>query len=167
MATSDRSTKAEGIDLAPRVDRAGSQSVIDFGPTSTFRFIASGGPGLPDLYEERDQRGDSAPLHSHPWPSWELVIEGEIRVVVGEDEHVLGTGDAIYLPPDVPHTYVVESETAHLIGMNLSNGRFESLQRQAAPLFNGDGAPDMEAVIALAAEHDVDLLGPPLSPKSR
>ncbi len=166
MAMSERSTKPEGIDVAPRVERVASTSVIEFGPTSTFRFIAPGGPGLPDFYEERDQRGDSAPLHSHPWPSWELVIEGEIRVVVGDDEHVLGTGDAIYVPPDVPHTYVVESETAHLVGMNLSSGRFESLQRKAGSLFNEDRVPDIEAVMALAAEHDVDVLGPPLSPKS-
>ena len=166
MATSDGSTKADGIDTTPRVQRAGLPPAIDFGPTSTFRFIAAGGPGLPDFYEERDQRGDGAPLHSHPWPSWELVIEGEIRVLVGDDEHVLGAGDAIYLPPDVPHTYVVESETAHLVGMSMSNGRFESLQRNAAPLFSGDGAPDMEAVMALAAEHDVNLIGPPLLPRT-
>jgi hypothetical protein len=61
------------------------------------------------------------------------------------------------------HAYVVESDTAHAVGIGLSGGRFPSLQRKAAPLMAAEGGPPMDAVMALAAEHGTAILGPPLS----
>jgi mannose-6-phosphate isomerase-like protein (cupin superfamily) len=145
------------------VQRGATAERVPFGPTDSIRFMADGGPGLPEFYEERAGRGDGPPLHSHPWPSWELVLEGRIRFVVDGDTHVLVAGDSIYIPPEVPHAYVVESDTAHAVGIGLSGGRFPSLQRKAAPLMATEGGPPMDALMALTAEHDTTILGPPLS----
>jgi mannose-6-phosphate isomerase-like protein (cupin superfamily) len=145
------------------VQRGATAERVPFGPTDSIRFMADGGPGLPEFYEERAGRGDGPPLHSHPWPSWELVLEGRIRFVVDGDTHVLVAGDSIYIPPEVPHAYVVESDTAHAVGIGLSGGRFPSLQRKAAPLMATEGGPPMDEVMALAGEHDTAILGPPLS----
>jgi quercetin dioxygenase-like cupin family protein len=136
---------------------------IEFSPTSRFSFVASGGPGAPELFEERSVRGDGPPLHRHPWPTWEIVVSGTVRVQVEGIDHLVTAGGTIFTPAGAAHAYVVESDEAHLIGMGLSEGRFHRLQSQAPPLFAAEGGPDMAAVAALAASCDVELLGPPLA----
>ena len=147
----------------PSVQRAAEAERIPFGPTDLLRFISNGGAGLPEFYEERAARGDGPPLHSHPWPSWELVISGQVRFVVDGATHVLGPSDAIYIPAEVAHAYVVESDDAHAVGIGLSAGRFPSAQRKAAALMAAEAGPPMDQLVALAAEHSITVLGPPLS----
>ncbi|MCC5953915.1 MAG: cupin domain-containing protein [Acidimicrobiia bacterium] len=131
--------------------------------TNGFRFLADGSDGAPDIYEELGGRGDGPPLHRHPWASWELVLEGRVRMVAGGETYVLGPGDALHIPSGVPHAYIVESETARLVGVSLSGGRFPDLQRVAGPLLTAPGGPDREAMARNAAAHDAELLGPPLT----
>lgn len=57
----------------------------------------------------------------------------------------------------------MESDAAHAVGINLSEGRFPSLQRQAAPLMAMEGPPPMDEIAALAADHGLTVLGPPLA----
>jgi len=146
-----------------RVQSFEASEPIAFSPTSLFRILFEGGAGLPDFFEERSQKGDSPPLHKHPWPSWELVITGQLRFQIGEQMFVAKPGDMIYVPPDVPHSYLVESEHAHTVGINLSDGRFPVLQRQAAPLMVAPAGPDFEKIMALAQTQGVEILGPPLT----
>lgn len=127
-----------------------------------FSFPLSGRQGHPQLFLERSPRGSGPPLHRHRWPSWEIVLEGQVRFQVDGREHVLGPGDCIYTPPNVPHAYVVESEVARIVGLDESDGRFEQLQRGAAEILAGPGEPDMEAVGQHAAKSGVEILGPPL-----
>jgi hypothetical protein len=39
--------------------------------TNAFRVMSDGTGDSPDFYEDCGIRGDSAPLHRHPWASWE------------------------------------------------------------------------------------------------
>lgn len=143
------------------VQRAG-EGAFRFGG-STVRFLSEGAPGIPEFYEERSVRGDSAPLHRHPWPSWEMVLSGELLFVVEGEEHRLGPGDAVYIPGGVTHSYLVLSDEAWAVGTGTSDGRFAALQMGAAPQFDGPGPPDMAVVGRLADEAGVEILGPPLS----
>lgn len=146
-----------------RVVRHGEAKTYSFVPSDKLSFLFSGVPGQPEMFDGIGERGNSPPLHRHPWASWELVIEGQVRFSVDGEEHVLGPGDFIYTPPNAPHSYIIESERARMVGFNHPAGRFEDLQRKAAPLFQAEGGPDFEAVARLAAEHEVELLGPPLT----
>ncbi|MCA9679160.1 MAG: cupin domain-containing protein [Kofleriaceae bacterium] len=149
----------------PFVTRAAEQPRHGFGPTGGFAFPFAGHAGHPELVVERGGRGSSAPLHRHGWASWEIVLEGRVRFVVDGQEHLLGPGDAIYTPPNVPHTYVIESETAQLVALNEPSSRFEQLQREVAPMMAGPGQPDFAAIGKRAAELGVEVLGPPLTPR--
>lgn len=136
---------------------------VPFSPTSRFSFVCPGDPDTPEFFEEHSGRGDGPPLHRHPWPTWELVISGTLRVVIDDAEFRVEAGGTIYTPAGAAHTYVVESDEAHVISVGLSGGRFHRLQTQAPPLLMAEGGPDMAAVGELAASVDVELLGPPLS----
>ncbi|MDZ7673964.1 MAG: cupin domain-containing protein [Acidimicrobiales bacterium] len=106
------------------------------------------------------------PLHRHPWASWEYLVEGELRVVIDEEEFHVSSGDFLYTPPSAAHTYVVESDIARIVGFNHPGGHFEDLNREVAPMFLEPGGPDMEVVVRSAAEHGVEILGPPLGAAS-
>ncbi|MEM2606681.1 MAG: cupin domain-containing protein [Ignisphaera sp.] len=43
--------------------------------------------------------------HSHPWEHEILVLEGELKVSVEDEEHYLKPFTAIYIPPNKVHSY--------------------------------------------------------------
>jgi mannose-6-phosphate isomerase-like protein (cupin superfamily) len=51
--------------------------------------------------------GISPPLHRHDFGSESFyVIEGGMRVLVGDSEVTLGPGDLVRIPPSTPHTFM-------------------------------------------------------------
>lgn len=147
-----------------RVLRRAEAPVVQLTPTDGYRFMTSGQAGQPEIFEEVGGRGDGPPLHRHPWASWELVLEGKVRFLIDGEQHELGPGDFVYTPRGASHCYRIESETARIVGINEAGGMLEKLQRAAAPLFHKPGPPDMQAIMRIATEHRVEVLGPPLPP---
>ena len=73
---------------------------------------ASGADGL-SVLESLAREGDGPPLHVHHHEDEVFfVLEGRLRLRVGEADHELGAGEAALGPRGVPHTYRVESEQA-------------------------------------------------------
>lgn len=126
----------------------------------------AGVEGHPDFWENTAGRGDSAPLHRHSWATWELILEGRISYVVDGEEFIAEAGDFVYTPPNAAHTYVVESETSRMVGFNHPAPRFAEIQFGAMDLFAAPGGPDMQKLVQFAAEHGVEVLGPPIQPRT-
>jgi quercetin dioxygenase-like cupin family protein len=51
----------------------------------------------------RFERNTVAPLHWHDEEQISFVIEGEFEFQVGDETRVLRPGDAVVIPPNVPH----------------------------------------------------------------
>ncbi|MGQ0617705.1 MAG: cupin domain-containing protein [Acidimicrobiia bacterium] len=148
---------------APIVTRGENALTFTTAPTDVMRFLALGDHSAPDVYVERLAPGDGPPLHRHPWVTWEVVVEGRLRALVGDDTYELGAGDLLFTPPDVPHTFMAIGEIdAEIVGINWPGG-FHHLYAELAPLFQGDGPPDFGALAAAAARHGAEILGPPLA----
>lgn len=148
---------------APFVTRHADALTVGLSPTNRFAFpFAERDGDHPEVYVESAGRGDGPPVHQHGWPTWELVLEGEVLFQVDGQDFLLGAGDAMYTPPGVAHAYMVKSDTARLVGINGAGGRLSRLQRRAEPLFAAGGPPDMRQVAAIAAEEGVTVMGPPL-----
>ncbi|MEM7426244.1 MAG: cupin domain-containing protein [Pseudomonadota bacterium] len=47
--------------------------------------------------------GSIYPLHSHPFEQTSVVIDGRMRLTVGDEVREVGPGDMWFVPPDVPH----------------------------------------------------------------
>ncbi|MBK8206666.1 MAG: cupin domain-containing protein [Planctomycetes bacterium] len=150
----------------PAIVRKGEGPGCSLGPGQDFRFPFYGDIDQPGVYVEHSKRGSAAPLHKHPWAGLEFVADGEVRFILGDKEHVLKSGDFVYIPPDVPHTYVVESETARMFGVVYPGAKFREMQIEADALFKAPGGPDMGKIVKLAASHGVDVLGPPPQPRA-
>ena len=89
-----------------KITRSADAVMHSFSPTETMRFLLSGGDGEPDVMVEEFGRGDGPPMHRHPWATWSVVVEGQVRVVAGDTDIELGSGDFCYTGPDVPHAFV-------------------------------------------------------------
>ncbi|HEY8630337.1 MAG TPA: cupin domain-containing protein [Gaiellaceae bacterium] len=116
--------------------------------------------------------GDMPPLHLHQTDdeAW-YVLEGEMSFFVADNEPIrIEAGAIAFGPKGLPHTYRVEGgQDARWLAI-CTPGDFERFvlaasrpaERQELPP-HGDPPTEQEvtAITALAAEHGVELLGPP------
>lgn len=61
-------------------------------------WTAQGNPGEEPLYQ-------APPLHRHGEDEAWYVLEGKLRVHVGEQVHEIAAGGAVIVPGEVPHTF--------------------------------------------------------------
>lgn len=131
------------------------------------------GEGGISLLESRAPHGDSPPLHVHHTEDETFfVLEGELRLVVGERELVLAEGGCALAPRGVPHTYRVESAGGARWLVVTARGDFERFVRslaepaasEALPERSAPPTPEQGAALAAAAgAHGIELVGPPLA----
>ena len=50
------------------------------------------------------EAGGTVPLHTHPHEQLGIVLEGAVRMVIGDQEETIGPGDLYVIPPNVPHS---------------------------------------------------------------
>jgi mannose-6-phosphate isomerase-like protein (cupin superfamily) len=130
----------------------------------------AGADGM-SVIESWAREGDSPPLHVHHTEDEVFhVIEGELRVRLGDEELVVGPGETVLASRGTAHTYRVESPDARWLAIT-TRGDFERMVRamsrraEWAGLPEPSGPPTQEQVDALAAacrEHAIELVGPPL-----
>ncbi len=123
--------------------------------------------GEHSVLEMHAPAGDQPPLHVHrDSDEGFYVLEGEVTVWAGDECRVLGPGRFALGPKGVPHTYrVTSAEPARMIVTSSSGSfaRFVQAYGEPAPRHElpPRDAPDVERLGRLAAEHGIDLLGPP------
>jgi quercetin dioxygenase-like cupin family protein len=109
------------------------------------------------------------PLHVLPRASQILyVLEGELTAYLPGVSRVLRRGHSMYQPVGVPQTHrVTSSEPARVLAITTPAG-FERFVAEAGRPAESltlpppeESPPDLERLAAIAAEHGVDLLGPP------
>jgi quercetin dioxygenase-like cupin family protein len=119
------------------------------------------------LVELVGRRGDMPPVHvDHRNDETVYVVAGAMTLFVGDREIALREGQAAVAPRGVQHAYRVESERARWLVISSPAG-FERFLRAASepaaadelPPSGGTGDPD--AVVQLAAEYGIEVVGPP------
>jgi mannose-6-phosphate isomerase-like protein (cupin superfamily) len=121
------------------------------------------------LLEFRQPPGEWTPLHVHKDShQTQYVLEGELTVYLPGESFTVGPGDCITTPMNVPHTECVTSTgPARLLDMNAPAGFDAFVIAAGEPAAElelpppGRPAPPVERLTALAAEHEIDVLGPP------
>jgi quercetin 2,3-dioxygenase len=88
------------------------------------------------------------------------VIEGSYRFVVGEETKNLIAGDTIFLPRNIPHTWIQTSNKGKLIYFLQPAGKMEEF----FTIMNGfTQKPSAEEIDKIHAAHDMKVVGPPLT----
>lgn len=118
-------------------------------------------------------RGFGPPLHVHAEEDEIMyVIDGRIRLDVGDEAVFAETGTVVSLPHGVPHVFQVESTTARFLTVTAGRTASPSFDR----FVNALGAPtdlatmptpveiDPGHVAQVCAQHGIEVLGPPPPP---
>ncbi|MBO8173474.1 MAG: cupin domain-containing protein [Bacillaceae bacterium] len=50
--------------------------------------------------------GGRTPLHDHPWEHEVFILDGKCKLVLGDEEKILEAGYAIYVPPNLRHSFI-------------------------------------------------------------
>jgi mannose-6-phosphate isomerase-like protein (cupin superfamily) len=121
------------------------------------------------LQEQWCNGGYGSPVHVHGRED-ELfhVLEGELSIEVGGELFDVAPGGSIFLPRNIPHSYKVESDSAHFLVFGTPAG-YENwfietgvpAERLEVPPFDPASFPDFGAVIASVEKYGGKVLGPP------
>jgi quercetin dioxygenase-like cupin family protein len=149
-----------------------TQTAIWFlGALSQVRVSGEQTGGAFSLADTLARRGNASPVHVHDRDDETfLVLDGELRVMVGEEDHAAGPGTVAVLPRRLRHAYVVTSATARFLVLHTPGG-FEQFAAEvgepapaATPPPEPAGAPDLAALAQAAARHGITILAPPPQP---
>jgi quercetin 2,3-dioxygenase len=88
------------------------------------------------------------------------ILEGEYLFQVGEEKHTLKAGDTIFLPRNIPHTWLQLTDKGKLMYMLQPAGKMEEFFKAMNALKT---IPTPEEVNRISAAHDVKVVGPPLT----
>jgi quercetin dioxygenase-like cupin family protein len=121
------------------------------------------------LVEFLQPPGEWTPLHAHrDSDQTQYVLEGELTVHLPGRSFVLGPGESVNTPAGIPHTECVTSTgPARLLDVNAPAGFDEFIAAAGEPAAEPTlppadrPPPDVERLAALAAEHAIEVLGPP------
>ena len=136
------------------------------GGVFTMKVSAAETHGAFFMFEDRVVRGKTTPLHLHPREDEVIyILEGELIVHIAGEEHRVGQGGLVVFPRGVPHSFLVTSETAHLLSLQ-TPGTGEGFYREACDPATSDAdagrPPDLARLRAVAERSETTkLLGPP------
>ncbi len=112
---------------------------------------------------------EMTPLHVHRQADQtHYVLEGEQTFYLPGRSLAAGPGECLYGPRNVPHTErVTSAEPVRYVEVNSPAGFEEFIVAAGEPAAeltlppSDRPSPDFERLAALAAEHDIEILGPP------
>ncbi|GHD42298.1 cupin domain-containing protein [Streptomyces galbus] len=119
------------------------------------------------LLEHHGERGYMSPLHRHEADEETfLILDGELRVEVGDEKLQVGPGGLALLPRGLAHGFVVTSPTARFLTLHTPAGFDRFVAEVGVPLdvpapFE---TPDPAELTRVAAKHGIQIVGPPLMP---
>ncbi|RAK70218.1 cupin domain-containing protein [Hymenobacter edaphi] len=109
-------------------------------------------------YSGREKVGPPLHIHYHQDEIF-YIVEGQYRFVVGTEEFVASTGDTVFLPRNVPHTWIQLTETGKQLYLLQPAGKFEEFLRKLQGLAKPPAAAELRKI---HLEHGMKILGPPL-----
>ena len=140
-----------------------NETTLLFGGTSPNDIKISGKDtdGQLSVFEYRGNVKGGPPLHFHEnQDEIFFITEGEYTFRVGEATHHLKKGDTIFLPRKVPHAFAQTSEKGAMYFMFQPAGKMEDFFRKLSQV---KGQPGPEEGARLFADHDMQVVGPPLA----
>jgi mannose-6-phosphate isomerase-like protein (cupin superfamily) len=121
------------------------------------------------LVEFLQPPGEWTPLHVHrDSDQTHYVLEGEVTIYLPGQSFVLRPGDCVNAPMNVPHTeHATSVAPVRLLDVNSPAGFDAFVAAAGEPALSltlppaDSPPPDVDRLGAIAAEHGVEILGPP------
>jgi quercetin dioxygenase-like cupin family protein len=145
------------------------ESLWFLGTLATIRVPGEAVGNRYSLIEFLFPHASSPPLHTHPQDESYVILEGVLTIQAGSDRFVLGPGGSAAVPIGVPHTFCVESDTAHVLVVSTPAGLERLVRDASVPAAGrvlppeGTPRPSSEELELLFRLHGQVNLGPPLA----
>ena len=139
----------------------------------TVKATAGSTGGAFGLVESWIPPGFSPPLHIHHREDESFwVLEGELTMRCGDRTFRAAAGSFVFLPRDVPHTFVVEGQTPARMLTLLTPGGGEGFFVDAGRPAEHDGLPpaappDIQLLKRVGERYGDEIIGPPMAPAGR
>jgi mannose-6-phosphate isomerase-like protein (cupin superfamily) len=139
----------------------------------TIKATADQTGGAFGLVESFIAPGFSPPLHVHHREDEAFyVLEGELTMRCGDRTFRAERGAFVFLPRDVPHSFVVEGDQPARMLTLLTPGGGEGVFIEGGRAPEHDGLPpaappDIEALKRVSEQFGSEIVGPPMAPKGR
>lgn len=111
------------------------------------------------FYEGKEKGGPPKHYHLHQDEIF-FIVSGEYLFEVGDEQFRLQAGDTIFLPRRVPHCFAQTSDTGSMYFMFQPAGKMEDFFRAMGAL---TAVPTPAQGAAIFAQHDMQVVGPPLA----
>jgi quercetin dioxygenase-like cupin family protein len=109
-------------------------------------------------------RGSASPVHRHVRAAETFfLLEGTMRVRVGEEDFSVGAGTVAVLPKLIDHAFLVTSEHARLLSLHTPAGFDEFVMNAGHPPELTDATTDPEELASIAARFGIEIVGPPMT----
>jgi quercetin dioxygenase-like cupin family protein len=162
-------SSAAATAVAPIALHEGEGEALWFlGTLATVKASSETTDGRVAVIEQLALQGAGSPLHVHRREDeWFYVIEGALTFWVGGEVVDATAGSFVYGPRDIPHTFVVSSPQARFLLVAEPAGFERFLRSFSEPARTREippptaPPPDLAPLVAAAAEHGVEILGPP------
>lgn len=113
------------------------------------------------VFEYTGNEKGGPPLHIHPFQDEIFFIQdGKYLFQVGDEKHNLTVGDIIFLPRNVPHAFAQLTDKGKMLFFFQPSGKMEDFFRLLGTL---KGAPSPQEGAKIFEDHDMKIVGPPLS----
>ena len=116
--------------------------------------------GQLSLFSGTYYKNQGPPLHLHPVDEIFYILEGEFIFQVGDTRITAVTGDTVFVPRNMPHTYLTISATARMLFMVTPTGQIEKLFEK---LSSFKEMPTLEELTILHETHGLTVLGLPIT----
>jgi mannose-6-phosphate isomerase-like protein (cupin superfamily) len=118
--------------------------------------------------EAQLRAGHAPPLHLHQHEDEAFyLLDGSMRFRCGDDEFEALRGDFIFVPRGTPHAFRVGRDGARTLEVATATGLARFIEAAGEPAPTRELPPsdtvDMDRISAIAEQHDMVVLGPPLS----
>jgi len=148
--------------LEAAIVRANEGKVLDTlpGETAVFKLTGDNSSGVLDFLIVTNGPKSGPPLHIHTHAN-ELfyILEGSLMMKCGEELTQVSTGDLVYIPKGLPHTFTnISDEPAKAINVFCPSGIAQFLEEVSTHV-----APTNELLGEIANRHDLQIVGPPLA----
>lgn len=117
--------------------------------------------------EVNDPRGTAPPVHMHHQEDETFyVLDGLVSVFIDDRRIDAAAGDFVFMPRDVPHTYLVRSERARALVTFAPAGFEPFFAEMGIPVLDGEPepdpvVPDPETFARRLAPYGIEIVAPP------
>lgn len=147
---------------APSIVMPGdAKTHVAFGDQATFLLTGADTGGKYTMFRYVVSPGGGPPLHRHDdEDEWFLVLEGSGEFYGDGKWTTVPEGGSVFMPRGSVHSFRNPGNTPLVLLIHTSPSGFETFFARCREEFAKESGPDMDAILAIAAEHGIAFEAP-------